>query len=307
MISSIFGRTSPINFLILTVFVFLFMIITYAFHLDVSFGLGLVVKAVLSLIIIFFTLFLIDFIDKKNHLSDRNSYISLFFVLILCLFPKIFHETNMLISNFFVLLAFRRVISMRSNRDMEIKIFDASLWIFVAAFFYSWAIFFIVLVFLALFLYKKNDYRNLLIPFVTLFVVTLLAFTYFFLSDNMEGFLLMLNFSPQFIIEKYVDIKYIVPLVFMCIMGLWGLLFFFLKKKSKSFKARVPGLLVFSTLVIAILVAVVSESANTSELIYVAFPIAVMMAKYVEWIKKEWLKEALIWMFVLVPLAVLFL
>ncbi|MDG3583343.1 DUF6427 family protein [Galbibacter pacificus] len=307
MISSIFGRTNPVNFLIVSLFLSFFLIGGYFLYLDVAFSTQTLWLLGESLALVLMILFLVDFINKKNNLTKGNSYTVLFFVLLFCLFPKIFNEIDLLISNVFILMAFRRIISLRSNRDVEIKIFDASLWVFVASFFYSWALFFIVLVFFALFLYKKNDYRNVLIPFVTLFVVLILAFTFYFLTNKINGFYDLLDFSPRFVIEKYEDIRYIVPLIFMCTMGGWAAIVFFLKKQSKAFKTRVPGILVMLLLGVSILVAILSESANTSELVYALFPLAVIIARYVESIRRLWLREVFISTFIIMPFIVLFL
>ncbi|WP_335966967.1 DUF6427 family protein [Galbibacter sp. PAP.153] len=307
MISSIFGRTNPVNFLIVSLFLSFFLIGGYFLYLDIAFSTQTLWLLVESLALVLMILFLVDFINKKNNLTKGNSYTVLFFVLLFCLFPKIFNEIDLLISNVFILMSFRRIISLRSNRDVEIKIFDASLWIFVASFFYSWALFFIVLVFFALFLYKKNDYRNVLIPFVTLFVVLILAFTFYFLTNKINGFYDLLDFSPRFVIEKYEDIRYIVPLIFMCTMGGWAAIVFFLKKQSKAFKTRVPGILVMLLLGVSILVAILSESANTSELVYALFPLAVIIARYVESIRRLWLREVFISTFIIMPFIVLFL
>jgi len=204
-------------------------------------------------------------------------------------------------------MSFRRLVSIRSNRDIEIKIFDASLWVFVATFFYSWSLLFILLVFAGIFLYKKNDYRNLLIPFVALSVVLVLAFTFYYLTNHLEKFYSLVYFAPEFTIEKYEDIRYIIPLLFICVMGIWSTIAFFLRKQSKSFVTRVPGILIFLMLILAILVAIISESANTSEVIFSIFPLSIIIAKNVENIKKLWIKEIFLWSFIILPFIILFL
>ena len=307
MISSIFERTNPINFIILCVFISLFLIGGFFLYLEVPFTLEVLIKLFQSLIIIITSLFLIDFINRKNFLTKINSFTLFFFVLIFCLFPKIFNQTNLLISNVFILMSFRRLVSIRSNRDIEIKIFDASLWVFVATFFYSWSLLFILLVFAGIFLYKKNDYRNLLIPFVALSVVLVLAFTFYYLTNHLEKFYSLVYFAPEFTIEKYEDIRYIIPLLFICVMGIWSTIAFFLRKQSKSFVTRVPGILIFLMLILAILVAIISESANTSEVIFSIFPLSIIIAKNVENIKKLWIKEIFLWSFIILPFIILFL
>ncbi|QLE01082.1 hypothetical protein HX109_05695 [Galbibacter sp. BG1] len=307
MISSIFDRTNPINFIILAVFLSLFLVGGFFLYLDAPVNLQVFFKLFQSFALIIISLFLVDFVNRKNFLTKSNSFTIFFFVLIFCLFPKIFNEINLLVANVFILLSFRRLVSIRSNRDVEIKIFDASLWVFVATFFYSWSVFFIFLVYAGIFLYKKNDYRNLLIPFVALFTVLSIGFTSYYLINDLNQFYAYLQLLPKFELEKYEDLRYIVPLVFLCVMGIWSVVAFFLRKQSKSFITRVPGILIILMLGIAILVAIISESANTSEVIFSIFPLSVIIAKYVESIDKLWLKEAFVCSFIVMPFVILFL
>ncbi|MCF8713636.1 hypothetical protein JM658_02255 [Joostella atrarenae] len=307
MISSIFERTNPINFIILGVFISFFLIGGYFFYLDAPFNQGVIFNLIESIIVVIISLFLVDFINRKNSLTKSNSYTILLFVLLFCLFPKIFNQLNLLLANLFILLSFRRLVSIRSNRDIEIKIFDASLWVFVATYFYSWSLLFIIMVYAGIFLYKKNDYRNLLIPLTALFTVLIITFTYYYLTEDLDKFFSLLQFSPKFVIEKFENIKYTVPFVFVCVMGGWCSLFFFVKKQSKSFVTRVPGILVMLMLIIGIIIAILSETANTSELIFWIFPLSVIIARYVENLKRVWIKELILWSFILLPFIVLFL
>ncbi|MEL4307069.1 DUF6427 family protein [Joostella sp. CR20] len=307
MISSIFERTNPINFIILCIYTSLFLVGSYFFYTDEPFSQTAIFNLFQSLSITIASLFIIDFINRKNFLTKSNSFTLLFFVLLNCLFPKLFGETNIIIANLFVLLSFRRLVSIRSNKDVEIKIFDASLWIFVATLFYSWSLLFILLVFASIILYKKNDYRNSLIPFVTLLIVLIIVFTTCYLTDNLEKFYSFFIFSAEFDFEKYTQMRFIVPIIFMVIMGIWSTIAFFLRKQNKSFVTRVPGILIMIMLVIATLIALISENNNMSELIFLLFPLSVILAKCVENIQKVWLKEAFIWAFIVVPYVVLFL
>ncbi|MCM5662311.1 DUF6427 family protein [Galbibacter mesophilus] len=276
-------------------------------YLHAPFNIQILWKLFQSFVLILISLFLVDFVNRKNFLTRSHSYTIFFFVLVFCLFPKIFNEINLLIANAFILLSFRRLVSIRSNKDVEIKIFDASLWVFIATFFYSWSVFFILLVYASIFLYKKNDYRNLLIPLVAFFTVLSITFTAFYLLNDLQTFYGYLLLLPKLVLEKYEDFRYIVPLIFLFIMGVWSTIAFFIRKQSKSFVTRVPGILIMVMLGIAILVAIVSESANTSEVIFSIFPLSVIMAKYVESINRLWLKEIFLWSFIVMPFVTLFL
>lgn len=307
MISSIFERTNPLNFIILFLYLILFLLLRQVLASNFVLDTAMIFHLLECSAVVFLCVIMVDFIVRKNELTQRNSYALFFFVLLFCLFPLIFKQLNVLLAQFFLLLAYRRLISIRSNKDVEIKIFDATLWMLVATYFFNWSLLFIILVFGAMFLYKKNDYRNMLIPFVALFVLAVLGFTYFYLTDQLEQMTKLIDFEFNFIVEKYSDMRYLVPLLFLVIMGGWACVMFAFKKQSKSFKTRVPGILLVMALIIAVVVMVVSEVSNTSELLFVLFPLAVIQAKYVERIKTGWLKETILWSYICMPILVLFL
>ncbi|WP_417362662.1 DUF6427 family protein [Galbibacter sp.] len=307
MISSIFERTNPLNFIILFLYLILFLLLRQVLSSDFVLDSTMIFHLLKCSAVVFFCVIMVDFIVRKNELTQRNSYALFFFVLLFCLFPNIFMELNVLLAHFFLLLAFRRLVSIRSNKDVEIKIFDATLWILVATYFFNWSLLFIFLVFCTMFLYKKNDYRNMLIPFVALFTLAILGFTYFYLTDQLSQMTQLFNFQVDFIFEKYSNLSYLVPLLFLLIMGGWACVMFAFKKQSKSFKTRVPGILLVISLITAVAVILISEVTNTSEVLFMLFPLAVIQARYVERVKINWLKETILWSYICMPILVLFL
>ena len=307
MISSIFERTNPLNFVILFLYLICFLFLRQVISYDFTLNTTIILHLIKNSAAVFFCVVMVDFIVRKNELTQRNSYALFFFVFLFTLFPKIFMELNVLLAQLFLLLAFRRLVSIRSNKNVEIKIFDATLWVLIGSYFYNWSLLFIILVYATMFLYKKNDYRNMLIPFVTFFSLSILGFTYFYLTNQLGQLANLIDFNADFNFEKYSNIRYLVPLLFLILMGGWACVMFAFKKQSKSFKTRVPGILLVITLIIAAAVVLISEVLNTSELLYVLFPIAVIQARYVERIKISWLKESILWSYICMPILVLFL
>src|SRR5690606_7308041 len=307
MISSIFERTNPLNFVILFLYLICFLFLRQVISYDFTLNTTIILHLIKNSAAVFFCVVMVDFIVRKNELTQRNSYALFFFVFPFTLFPKIFMELNVLLAQLFLLLAFRRLVSIRSNKNVEIKIFDATLWVLIGSYFYNWSLLFIILVYATMFLYKKNDYRNMLIPFVTFFSLSILGFTYFYLTNQLGQLAHLIDFNVDFNFEKYSNIRYLVPLLFLILMGGWACVMFAFKKQSKSFKTRVPGILLVITLIIAAAVVLISEVLNTSELLFVLFPIAVIQARYVERIKISWLKESILWSYICMPILVLFL
>ena len=307
MISSIFGRTKPINFIFLGLFAFVFLVSYYWFGSPGGFSFGQLPDLLLTAALIGFTILLIEFISRKNTLTKNNSYLSYFFLLYLCMFPKIFADLQVITAHIFVLLAFRRIISIRSGQDVRAKIFDGALWVFVAGLIYSWSVVFLVLVFAGIFLYGVNYYKNLLVPFVALLIVAILSVTYKLWMGETLSLGAYFDMTPTVSFDKYNDLRFVLPVAFIAAVTLISGLYYFMKVSGRAYKTRISGWLVLIFLLLATLLIALVESANTSELIFAGFPLCVMMTNYLQALKRKWLREFFLWSFLIIPLLALFL
>jgi hypothetical protein len=179
MITSLFKKSTPINF----AFIFLMLLFffgVYQFHqVGTNLSLGIFVKKAIIIVAILASFFTANFIIKKNGLSKDSAYMILFYLLTLLFFPSVLNNLDLIVSNFFILLALRRLISLQSPKFTKEKIFDASLWVFVASIFHFWSILFIILVFIAILFHTARDYRTWFLPFIAFFI----AITLFVLID----------------------------------------------------------------------------------------------------------------------------
>jgi hypothetical protein len=82
-----------------------------------------------------------NFIISKNKLTLDNLYGLLIGVILLGTFYESLFSTNLLLSNIFLLLAFRKIYSLSSNLNTKIKLFDAAFWIGIASLIYFWSFF----------------------------------------------------------------------------------------------------------------------------------------------------------------------
>ncbi|UOB19435.1 DUF6427 family protein [Abyssalbus ytuae] len=307
MITTVFGKTRPVNFIFLVAFLFLFFFGVHIFILNTEVNVWSLLRMAGIFVLILFSLFLSNFISKKNGLTKDNTYVVLLFVLALCFFPYTFDNTNIIISNVFVLLALRRIISLKTYYHVKIKIFDASLWLCIATIFYGWAILFFFLVYVAILHYGLGDLRNWLIPVIAVVLVGVFISSFYFLFDRWEELSQVLNFHIELKIEKYADLKHLIP--FLYILGMGGLSSFsyFTNIKAKLSEQQSLILLVLVAFFISVFISLLSVDEDTSEFIFIAFPLAVMTANYIEIIEKKWFKEFLLWTFVAMPFVILWL
>ena len=185
MIASLFSKTRPINY------AFIFIMLFFCFFLyqiqvpNESFNTNTLFSKFGVVLLVFFSFFLVNFISLKNALTQNDNYAILLYLVFILLFPSVLNDSKIVVSNVFLLLALRRLISLKTLSSSKEKIFDASFWIFLSAIFHFWSILYIVLVFISIVFHSGKDYKNWILPFVSFFCVWILYIaTSLILYDN---------------------------------------------------------------------------------------------------------------------------
>ncbi len=307
MISSIFGKTKPINFVFVFIYLFIFFLISFFFYSGDNKTTWIFLEKMIPLALLVFSVFLLDFISKKNNLSLNNSYLILLFVLFICVFPQVFFEINIALSNLFIFLATRKCLSLKSKIDVKRKIFDASFWVGIATLFSNWSILVLILVYLAILFYDAKNYKNWLAPIIALSAILSLVITYYILIDNIPAFKDQFNFKIKFTTSNIGNIGYLLPYVFIISVGLVSLVAFLMKIKTKTLKTQTSIFLMTILLIVGIAIAILSGDKNGAEFLFISFPMAVIVTNYIELISRKWLKESVLWIFFLLPIALLIL
>ena len=105
MITSIFRKSTLLNYSIVIIGVVVFFFLYQIHDTNVnSSGVNIFEKATV-LGTIFASIFTANFIVKKNGLSKDSAYTVFFYFLLLLFFPSLWSNFNLILSNFFILLA----------------------------------------------------------------------------------------------------------------------------------------------------------------------------------------------------------
>ena len=286
MITSVFRKSTPIN-LILVVFLMLVFFLIYQFQ-DFSWTNSpfLILKKVGLFFVLIASVFITDFITKRNGLSKDSSYTIFFYFLFVLFFPSIFNNTNLVLSNFFVLLAIRRLISMQSLKASKEKIFDASLWIFIASLFHFWCIIFILLVFISIILHASRDYRNWILPFIAFFIVGII----FALHATIFGETLDLNMQTSLKIDYFTNNYQNLALSIFTTVTLFFVVSIFLTLPHRPLILLTSYKTIISFLFIGIIVFVISPNKSSDLLLFTFAPLSIMATAHIE-MKQEKLKQ----------------
>jgi len=294
MITSVFKKSTPINYSfigILMVFVFF----TYQFQ-DTKWTSSLfeIAKKSALLLILFASLFISNFIVKKNALTKDSAYTIFFGLIFLMFFPNVLDNYKLIVSNFFILLAMRRLVSLQTLKAPKEKIFDASLWIFVASLFHFWAILFILLVYISIIFHVSRDYRNWLIPFVALFSSSIIFVFYALLFDKeaIDVYLKseVINLQVDYFTNNYQNIAFSIYAVFAVFFVLPYL--FTLTNKPLNLQASYKKVLL--AFFIGMAIFFISANKSNEVLVYTFLPMAIMATNTVEYLQNKIQQEIIL-------------
>jgi len=304
MISSIFEKTKPINFIIVLVFLFIFYWSVQFYLLDYTFTDIEIVPSIVVLTILLFSVFVVDFVVKRNKLTGSNSYAILFFTLLFVVFPETLRDSNAVFTSFFLLLAMRRLLSIKSLKNIKLKIFDAGLWICISSVFYEWAILYLVLVFAAIYIYDPKNIRNWLVLlsvgfsfFMILYGILVLIDETSFMKTHYD---FAINYDAIFPIKWWSSLK--LSLYALLNMVLAFSTFIYLGKAGMG-KVIIMRLIALS-FIIGLVVNFLVISDNKSAILITFFPSVVFIVNYLESIKKPKFLELILIASILVPVLV---
>jgi hypothetical protein len=287
MITSVFKKSSPINYTIVILLVVALFVLTQIKQGNWLASLVNTATSTSIFILLTGSLFLINFIVKKNGLTKNSSYSILFFTLFLMFFPSVWTNFKLIIANFLILLAMRRLVSLQTLKAPKEKIFDASLWIFAASLFHYWAILFILLVYISIIYHVSRDYRNWLIPFVSLFAT---AIMYLFVAlvfnldfmQNISTFT-MFDLRMDYFTNKYQNLA-------LSMFTVVGIYFLFTKTTSLTNRPLVLQAsykkIIFA-FIIGVVIFVISPNKSNDVLVFTFFPLAVMASNAIEYSKNK--------------------
>jgi hypothetical protein len=307
MLTSFFGKSNPVNYLLLGIFIFLgYTIGSYQDFLK-EFSIITLAEHILGIGICIISMLLVDFIIRKNALTKANTFGILLFSCFLLMFPIIFSELDILLSNIFLLFALRRILSLKSEKNLEKKVLDASIWIAVAMFFYFYACLFFGILFIAILRKKHTTYKHLLIPFVGLAGVFTLATSYHFMVYDSFDWFLHMEKTPGLDYSTYNSAGILIPLTVVATLLVWTGVHRIFTLSSVSKKDKPNYLLLMVIASVSIVLVLTSPDKKGGEIIFLLAPTAIIVAGYIESSKEFWFKEMVLWLTLLLPILLIFI
>lgn len=304
MLTSFFGNSRPINFIIVAAYL-TFFYITANFSVLFSSSLGIVLQEVGLLLVLILSVFILNFISGRNELTGRNAYKSILFAGFLCMFPAALKNNDVILANLFLLLALRRILSLRSHKEIVQKIFDATFWVGVASLFYFWSILFLFVVYFGVLVHVGHRFKNWLVPLIgVLTLLSIVTSVDLLLTDSFYTFSDWYQAS-SFNFNDYRQPAVLIPAAFIFALTLWASFFYLVIIQKASANAKSSLFLILLCGGVAITVGVLAPTKNGSELLFFFAPLAIIVTNYFQHMDDKWFKEILFFSIVLLPVLLL--
>ena len=306
MLTSFFAKSKPINITLVLVLLSGFFIAANFQNWFLDFEILKFFKILGVFLALMLALFLLNFIAKKNDLTQRSAYKILLFSVFCASFFPLLKDYNVIISATLILLALRRIISLKSQITVEKKIFDAAFWICIASLFYFWSILFLLIVLGGIVIYSPRP-KNWLIPITSAVCVYLIYCSihlliydqFYLISDWYQAY----NFD----FSSYQSFKFLTPISIILALTLWSLVYYFSIIQKAGVSLRPSLNLILFTLIIGVSVGILAPSKNGSELIFFFIPLSIIVSNYFDTGRDKIFREILLLILILMPFGVLFI
>ncbi len=305
MLYRAFAKTKPIHFLILPIVLcIIYGMYQWLFWKVADFSW---VFTISGLALLIFDLFLVDFIAQKNNLTRKNALVILLFTVVLACFPKTLLQFESILAGTFLLIALRRIISLRTQNNSIQKIFDSTFWILMAALINEWALLFLLALYAAMILFKTASVQQLSVPLVPIVLAAILLGTYFSITEQWSEVSQMVSFSVEMQLTEYTTYPENLITFGLLSLASVSLVYYILKtQRQKGLKKETSVVILMMSLVAAVGFGL-GHSLHHNLLLPLVFCAVVWMANLLQRLPKAWMQEGVLWLTVCMPLLILVL
>ena len=307
MLANFFGKSKPVNFILIIVLFFMYYILNFIMVKKLEINLQSFYNFLMLTPLFLLLFFLYNFIISKNKLTRDNSYAFLLFILGLGFLETVITEIS-IVSTFLVLfLFFRRVYSLRTLKIVYQKLFDSGFWLGILFLISPFYILFAVLIYAAVFFFAKITFRTVLIPIVGFITPIFLYFTYLFWTDNMATFYQLFDIVFNVDFSFYFTRYYAIFILLFAFITSISLLLRTGKVLSVSNRFKRSWVLLLLHLIISIVFISLVQQKNGTELISFLFPSTIIIANWLQFINKKSVINVILLLFLVLSFAIHFI
>ena len=302
MLANFFGKSNPVNFIVVFLICLGFYIANFFTVNLVQFvDINVILNQLLTIILFLLLLLFYNFILIKNKLTLNNSYGLLLFALFSGFFPAVFLNVTTIFLNLLLLIFLRRVFSLRSNKDVYKKIFDCGFWLGILFLLDSTTVIFGMLIFLSVRMFQKLTVRTLLIPVVGFVTPVFCYFSYCLWEGDTSEFSNLFLWYSNYNFEVYTANKFLFSTLFL---GIGSLISIFIKTPKVfliSGDYRKYWILIIFNFFLAITVFLIQNTHQTNKILLLFFPASIIITNWLENIERVFVKNIFIIVLIATP------
>ncbi len=294
MLTSFFKKSKPINFLLVAVFMSFFYIYVNFSGTVKNFSWSFGLQKIVVLLLFFMLMFLLNFIVKRNQVTQKNTFTIALFAVFTAMFTPLLENGKLLLSAFLVMLALRRIVSLRSGKAIKNKIFDAALWIALAAVITPPTFLFLGLVYFGIALFCPTNGRNWFLPLLSVITIFILktCWNLFFVD---QFYIPWQSFTLENIgFEVYNDLNILLPLSVFLAFTIWVIFHYFKKLQNLGRKQKPTYYLILASVLTGIFCILLTPEKNGAEILWLILPVSIIGANYFQKKSEKWFKESLL-------------
>jgi hypothetical protein len=299
MLTRLFSHSKPIAFVILSILFAVAFFIENFISTTIDIKASVIFQKLGLLAVLFLILFLLNFIVKRNRIQKTHSYTVSSFVFLIIAFPEVLRSTDFLLAYLFLILSFRRIVSLKTNTNIKQKIFDSSFLLSISIWFEPFHWFFLLVIYFCVIMYASQNFRHFLIPLVGLAVGFVIHFCYFLIFEDKWVDFSRYSFEfngidPFFDTFKYGNLLGLLMLIFIWIIFKLPLIY----SKAKLHVGESLSV-VLCFLLVSIVVILFNNSPLSKDAIYLIWPLSILIGNYFQLKStKTWTKEVFYILFI---------
>jgi hypothetical protein len=307
MISSFFNKTKPINYAVLLSFLFTyywvsFFVLPQALEAEPDWWLR-----GLAAVLLLLTVVGVSLIIRQSKMTDNNSYPMLFYVVLAATFAFCFLDSNVVIANFFVMMSAYKLIYLNPEKNTALSFYNASLMLAIGALFDPMSILFMMAVGLGVYMNDKGQLKDWLALLAALITAVLWLGVWLVVKGEDVGAGLNLWKEVTLLDFRALDWNAYGPLLGFLVFVILLAVFINIRQGHQVVGKIIPLRLTSVYLFIGVVLFVLVGVERPETLQYCFFPACVVLAFYVESIRRAMWKEIFLVLVLLIPFITLIL
>jgi hypothetical protein len=281
MFANLFAKSEPLKTAYLLTILLIFFVADRAVDVDLMFSWGGFFGMAGTYVLLMILILIADFVIRKNFLTGDNAYALLLMVFLFGIFRDLFTDLDLLLANLTLFLAFRKIYSLRSAKNIRGKLFDAGFWIGVSTLIFPWSFGFVLLVLLGVLVYKRHELRNFFVPLFGMGTPIFVYYVYHrvfesgaFLPEQLRLVIKGVGFYDHWLV--------LTTLLFTGVLLLFTLISGSPKATTQSYNRKFSWVMLWYQLIIAAMVTYLIPEKSGNELIFLFFPASVLVTNLVQ-------------------------